>query len=194
MSRALYREPDFDDSVCCGCGQKLPETVAPFSWADNGWHHLGCALRFGGALEVRGTEPSTELARVGGGAGPGFEESLVRAWREKLAPGEQLAIRKLRSENDPTPSPGAWAWRLYRISEGGAFAPECLAFRLTPRRQHDCDEECIGRACVACYLTTGETVCRRNCAHRDEDDEDAGACLDCERSYGPGATCRCEED
>jgi hypothetical protein len=130
-----YREPAYDDTVC-DCGRPLPDTVHPWTWPDHGFCAVACAASCTGAFDVRGTEPVLELARLGTGRGPGFEESLIRGWREALTtiPHGLLWLAKRHGPDDPTrASAGSWAWRVYLTDTRGTVVPQCVAFRLTPK-------------------------------------------------------------
>jgi hypothetical protein len=113
---------DYDDTKCVKCGAALPAYVQPFTWQDNGFCGLGCALACDQAFIVTGRRPALELARSRY-PGPGFEETLVRDW-----PRAELSVWKLRSEDDHVATRGSWAWRVKVHGEG-----ESLAFRLTAR-------------------------------------------------------------
>ena len=126
---------DYDDSLCVTCGTKLPVTVLPFTWQDNGFCGLACVLRLDGPVIIAGTAPVIELARVSGAqGGPGFEEDGIKAWRYTVKDGGELSMWKLRSEDDrgpwAPPTPGSWSWRV-RV-HGHASS---LAFRLTARQE-----------------------------------------------------------
>jgi hypothetical protein len=130
-----YREPAYDDTVCA-CGRKLPETVEPWTWLDHGFCSVACAVACHEPFDVRGIEPVLELARMGGGRGPGFEEDLIRDWRRQLraAPERLLWLVKRHGPDDQTrASAESWAWRVYLTDQRGTVPPECLAFRLTRR-------------------------------------------------------------
>jgi hypothetical protein len=131
-----YREPEYDDTVCA-CGKKLPETVTPYTWQDHGFCSLACAVACHEPIDLHGTEPVLELARMGTNRGPGFEEYLIREWQRELRalPDGMLWLAKRHGPDDQTrASAESWAWRVFLTDTRGTFTPRCLAFRLTAKR------------------------------------------------------------
>lgn len=133
MTDTTYREPDADDTVCA-CGHTLPETVQAWTWGDHGFCSLACAVACPRSFDLRGTALVLELARMGAGRGPGFEEDMIRDWRRELraVPDGMLWLAKRHGPDDQTrASADSWAWRVYLTDQRGTCVPQCLAFRLT---------------------------------------------------------------
>lgn len=154
---AAYRRDEAHEEDRCACGARLPATVTPLSWQDNGFCGAACAAAAAGPFTIRGTVPALELARMPGPLGPGFETALTDEWRARLqqSPGLILWLWKLRSEDDSAARTGAvlfdrWSWRMHVTDPPGTFI-ECVAFRLTARLP-----ACCGRTMVKEHGTINE--------------------------------------
>ena len=116
----------YDDTVCDGCGAKLPEVIEPGTWQDHGFCHAGCAVNAAGGFHLLGAAALELAERPTTRGGPGFERDLVRDWiaRAAATTGPMMLGRFSAEADTVGGSPDSWCWRLY---SGGA----CRAMRLT---------------------------------------------------------------